>query len=327
MRFLTAHMRVVDQVAFSGDGRRLFAAGSNVPALRYTAGNRGIDVWDLPGGPSPAGRWLTDQLIVGLAVNASAPWLYVGTGYKYPDESASAYFAVDLASGRPFPLGLRAGNTFALAPHRSGEWFVVFGYGRDWRNGRLVRWRQPPAAAPVREWECQPRKPHHFTRYLACDPAGTRLVTHELEGGVAVNLQVYELVVRDAGSGEVRETVPVPGRTVDQLLFSPDGTWLVVRAGPSLLVWDGRDLGRKPRKVRGASKGHFTGLAFHPGGRYLAATSNDRTVRLYDTATWQPAHSYAWDAGRMRSVAFSPDGCLAAAGSDTGQVVVWDIDR
>jgi WD40 repeat protein len=114
---------------------------------------------------------------------------------------------------------------------------------------------------------------------------------------------------------------------VDQLLFSPDGTWLVVRGGPSLLVWGARDLGRKPRKVRGAGRGHFTGLAFHPGGRYLAATSNDRTVRLYDAATWQVAHTYSWDVGRMRSVAFSPDGDLAAAGSDTGQVVVWDIDR
>jgi hypothetical protein len=27
---------------------------------------------------------------------------------------------------------------------------------------------------------------------------------------------------------------------------------------------------------------HFTGLAFHPSGRFLAATSNDATVKLYD---------------------------------------------
>ena len=32
------------------------------------------------------------------------------------------------------------------------------------------------------------------------------------------------------------------------------------------------------------------------------------------------------DVGRLRSVAFSPDGALAAVGSDTGRVVVWDVD-
>jgi WD40 repeat protein len=70
----------------------------------------------------------------------------------------------------------------------------------------------------------------------------------------------------------------------------------------------------------------FTGIAFHPSGRYLAATSNDATVKLYDTTTWQVAKTYTWDIGRMRSIAFSPDGTLAAAGSDTGKVVVWDVD-
>jgi WD40 repeat protein len=50
-------------------------------------------------------------------------------------------------------------------------------------------------------------------------------------------------------------------------------------------------------------------------------------VKLYDTESWQvgeDVHPGTW--GRMRSIAFSPDGTLAAAGSDTGKVVVWDVD-
>lgn len=72
---------------------------------------------------------------------------------------------------------------------------------------------------------------------------------------------------------------------------------------------------------------HFTGIAVHPSGRFLAATSNDTTVKLYDTTTWQLARTYSWNIGRLRSIAFSPDGLLAAAGSDTGRIVVWDVEE
>ena len=67
-------------------------------------------------------------------------------------------------------------------------------------------------------------------------------------------------------------------------------------------------------------------LAFHPSGRFLAATSNDATVKLYDTATWKRAQSFDWNIGRLRSVAFSPDGMLAAGRGARGKIVVWDVD-
>ncbi|WP_162672831.1 hypothetical protein [Gemmata massiliana] len=63
-----------------------------------------------------------------------------------------------------------------------------------------------------------------------------------------------------------------------------------------------------------------------PSGKYLAATSNDATVKVYDTTTWELSRTFTWNIGRMRSIAFSPDGALAAAGGDAGKVVVWDVD-
>ena len=143
---------------------------------------------------------------------------------------------------------------------------------------------------------------------------------------MAVTEQVYELLIHDSVDGKLAEKVRIPGRTVHQQLFSPDGAYLVIRGGPSLLVWNAHDFTQKPRKVPISQRGHCTGIAFHPSGKYLAATSNDATVKLYDTATWDVARTFTWDIGRMRSIAFSPDGALAAAGSDTGKVVVWDVD-
>ena len=75
-----------------------------------------------------------------------------------------------------------------------------------------------------------------------------------------------------------------------------------------------------------SSRKHFTAAAFSPDGKLLATTSNDTTVTMWDTATWQPVRQYAWEIGKLRAVAFAPDGLTCAAGSDTGKVVLFDVD-
>jgi WD40 repeat protein len=113
-----------------------------------------------------------------------------------------------------------------------------------------------------------------------------------------------------------------------QLFLSPDGRTLAERGSNYL------ELYRFPNpainhlgRIRNTSKKHFTGAAFHPKGHLLALTSNDATVKLFDVATRAEVCALEWNAGRMRSVCFSPDGALAAAGTDRGQVIVWDVDE
>ena len=165
------------------------------------------------------------------------------------------------------------------------------------------------------------------TVFAAIDPESPHIVTHDIETGQLVIELNYELRVRNPEKGDILKSVPIPDAPFNSSLFSPDGSWLVIRGGPSLLVWNARELeGTPPRKVRGEGRGNFTDIAFHPSSRFLAATSNDATVKLYDTRSWELAKTFTWDIGRMRSIAFSPDGMLAAAGSDSGKVVVWDVD-
>jgi len=135
------------------------------------------------------------------------------------------------------------------------------------------------------------------------------------------------LVVRSAESGQRLESYACPYASGSSPLASPCGRWLLVNGSKGLAIWSRNDLTSEPHKLSNDNRKHFTDTAFHPSGRLLAATSNDTTVKCYDTTTWPLVRTYSWNIGRLRSIAFSPDGLLAAAGSDTGQIVVWDLEE
>ena len=58
----------------------------------------------------------------------------------------------------------------------------------------------------------------------------------------------------------------------------------------------------------------------------VACARTSGTVTLWDAERREILRTLDWKAGKLVSVAFSPDGTLAAAGTEAGQVVVWDAD-
>lgn len=133
-------------------------------------------------------------------------------------------------------------------------------------------------------------------------------------------------VTRDAKTGQVLTEVGDAGYQFTNPVMSADRNLVAGRRGSLLGVFRVENFAAKPIVLRNDNRKEFTGLAFHPSGRFLAATSNDATVKLYDTSTWKVAQVFDWAIGRLRSVAFSSDGMLAAAGGDKGKIVVWDVD-
>jgi WD40 repeat protein len=133
------------------------------------------------------------------------------------------------------------------------------------------------------------------------------------------------LVARELATGRAIRSAQLRANSAYSPVLSPDSGLVAAFHRKNMIVWC-RDNWSKPVVTLKNATKYFTGLAFHPSGRYLGATSNDATVKLYDTTTWKVAKTFTWNIGRMRSIAFSPDGTLAAAGSDGGKVVVWDVD-
>jgi WD40 repeat protein len=135
-----------------------------------------------------------------------------------------------------------------------------------------------------------------------------------------------------------------PGQLIDVRTGKEVGRWgpggpkLTWAKGKSLLaVSDGRKFidvydpnsGRRVAQLTCPSK-YFEGCVFTPDGRHLLTVSGDGVARMYETDGWTERQAWDWKAGALKSVAVSPDGCRAAAGTGTGtysgKIVIWDLD-
>ncbi|MBN9524216.1 hypothetical protein J0H58_37845 [bacterium] len=263
--------------------------------------------------------------------------------------------AVDIrpvGAGEPHRIYLRDSTWVSanqLAVHPSGGRFSVAAHslrtfatadGSPVPAGPAV-YALEVAAAPDGEWLLTTRRtPAGDTTVAAVYGDGSRrlLATYPSEGnrrlaGVSPDGERFVVV----GQGEVRveplagAVEPIRARYPSSHVYhpglSPDGRYLAAIGYSSMYVYDLPVLG-KPRLIKGASAfGNFVGYAFHPGGRMLAVIHGGPTlVKLYDLDTLTLRTKLNWKVGPLTCVAFSPDGLLAAAGSEDGRVVVWDVD-
>jgi len=133
----------------------------------------------------------------------------------------------------------------------------------------------------------------------------------------------YLVRVREMPSGRVVQMLDGWQQAITHLAFSPDGNVIAGTAGPRLRVWDRQSDRELALHKRGPK--HFQGISFAHDGSALATVSNDATVRIWETQTWQEHTTFTWDVGALLNIRFAPDGLRAAAGSDRGQIVIWDV--
>lgn len=158
---------------------------------------------------------------------------------------------------------------------------------------------------------------------VAFSPDGKRLAF----GGTQSVVQLIDL---EAQPPRVQTWNPRGPRTiVTSLAFSPDGDLLAcARENGSIHLWDvagETELRTLPGPDRWVAQ-----IAFSPDGTLLAAAgqvNNDAVVRLWKVATGQRLFtSHTTGGWRALCVAFSPDGKTLAAGLESGEVRLFEVD-
>jgi WD40 repeat protein len=291
----------IDELAFTPDGSGIVAP----------AGSNGVCYWKtLTGDGKAEVLTLPAKVVKRLVFAPDGRTLYAGS---------DQLCAFDLAgrTGTVLDIPKWASLWFGVSP--DGKRLAVAEAPKDTAHTRLTLWATDSLAGPLREVLISPI----IYSQLQFTPSGERFVLLESEHLPSFEWQARYVWRASDTLEAIEDSDPLP-EMPDQMILSPDGSLVACRLRDTITLY--RRGGRRVT-IKNDGKKQFTGMAFHPSGRTIAATNNDKTVKVYGVESSDLIRTFSWEIGRTRSVAFSPDGAVAAAGSDTGKVVVWDVDE
>jgi len=106
--------------------------------------------------------------------------------------------------------------------------------------------------------------------------------------------------------------------------FGPDGQ-TIISSGPVGLIEMGVETGNFIQSFSGLSSVP-TGLAISPDGKYIAASSMDGSIVLWDYISGEELHRLDTQL-ELNSVLFTSDGGTIYAAATEGKLIVWNINE
>lgn len=175
----------------------------------------------------------------------------------------------------------------------------------------------------VRIWDVAQRQAKVFTNQayaiqrLAFSPDGRTLAV----AGFDQNVKILNV-----DSGKLERELRGHRGLVTCLAFSSDGRSLITGSSDSTVrVWDTIPP-ETPKTTEQLPPGNTRQESrLSPDGQHLITVFTNGTFSLWDTLTFVESQRYSLPLANVRAWAVAPGGKLAAFGSRTGQLSIWDV--
>ena len=244
----------------------------------------------------------------------------IGEGPSWPlmrDEALFTVEGVDAGGGKRRWLLRR----WDVASGRSQLVGASEGPGNVDPAGRLYAFQvgRRVLLRPLDRWDASRVLGEHAAdvEFLVLDPAGQAVAARDASG---------EVLLWPTGGASTRTSPALSlGRNGGALAFDPSGRWLLGTANER-----GRAVGylrdrlapfsTRPLALRRQSSG-WSGVDFHPGGRWLATTHQSQVTLWWLGGPWGRVYE---SQGPIQAFAFAPDGAILAGTLD-GALRRWPV--
>ncbi|CAL5873443.1 uncharacterized protein PFLUO_LOCUS7722 [Penicillium psychrofluorescens] len=136
----------------------------------------------------------------------------------------------------------------------------------------------------------------------------------------------YDHTIRfwEALSGICSRTIQHPDSQVNRLCITPDKRYLAAAGHNNVKLYDIKSTNPNPVMTFDGHTNNITGVAFHCEGKWMVTSSEDGTVKVWDTRTGSLQRNYVHRAA-VNDVVIHPNQGELISGDRAGMVRVWDL--
>lgn len=128
----------------------------------------------------------------------------------------------------------------------------------------------------------------------------------------------------EALSGICSRTIQHPDSQVNRLCISPDKRFLAAAGHHTVKLYDIKSTNPNPLHTFEGHTGNITGVAFHCEGKWMVTSSEDGTVKIWETRSGAIQRSYSHGCP-ANDVVIHPNQGEIISCDRSGSVRVWDL--